>query len=136
MLLIRKNTNSNIVLTLEENRTLTNPYYLFEFKNEMSLQNVYFIAPDITIAVERYNEFIITETSGTPDYTSGTVELSPEGMWTYRVFEQLSSTNLNPSLADNTTPLEVGIVRVIGTEGTVIRNNNNDIDFIVHEPSV
>jgi len=123
-----------MILTLTENCTLTSPYYLFEFKSDVTYESVCFIAADISTHQERYNEFLITETSGTPNLTSGTIELNPTGTWTYRVFEQTSSSNLNPSLADNTTPIEIGKVKVKGTETSYDTNNSTDITYDVNEP--
>jgi len=122
MIIINKNSNNTFQLTLTENITLSSPNYLFEFKSDISNESVCFIASDTSAYQERYNEFTVTETSGTNILTSGTITLEPMGLWTYRVFEQTSSTNLNPSLANNTTPLEIGKVRVKG-------NSTVDWDF-------
>jgi|DEB19_MinimDraft_3_1074340.scaffolds.fasta_scaffold40607_2 hypothetical protein len=122
MIIINKNSNNTFQLTLTENITLSSPNYLFEFKSDISNESVCFIASDTSAYQERYNEFTVTETSGTNILTSGTITLEPMGLWTYRVFEQTSSTNLNPSLADSTTPLEIGKVRVKG-------NSTVDWDF-------
>lgn len=122
MIIINKNSNNTFQLTLTENITLSSPNYLFEFKSDISNEAVCFIASDTSAYQERYNEFTVTETSGTNILTSGTITLEPMGLWTYRVFEQTSATNLNPSLANNTTPLEIGKVRVKG-------NSTVDWDF-------
>jgi hypothetical protein len=122
MIIINKNSNNTFQLTLTENITLSSPNYLFEFKSDISNESVCFIASDTSAYQERYNQFTVTETSGTNILTSGTITLEPMGLWTYRVFEQTSSSNLNPSLANNTTPLEIGKVRVKG-------NSTVDWDF-------
>jgi hypothetical protein len=122
-----------MVMTLTEKSTLTAPYFLFNFVSDVTKQSVNFIAQDLSSYTDRYNQFLITETSGTTDYTSGTIELSPTGTWTYKVYEQTSSTNLNPLLADNQTPLEIGIVKVAGTQTTYIANSDIDNTFIVNE---
>jgi hypothetical protein len=134
MLAIRKNSNNKIVVTLREKQTLANPYFLFEFKSEVSMKVVTTIMDDLSSFPERFNEFLLTETNGTQIATSGTIELTPEGMWTYRVFEQESDTNLDVELVDNKEPLEVGVVRVIGSQVQVTRNDNNDTEYTVYEP--
>ena len=134
MLAIRKNSNNKIVVTLREKQTLANPYFLFEFKSEVSMKVVTTIMDDLSFFPERFNEFLLTETNGTQIATSGTIELTPEGMWTYRVFEQESDTNLDIELVDNKEPLEVGVVRVIGSQVQVTRNDNNDTEYTVYEP--
>jgi hypothetical protein len=133
MLVINKNANNTLVMTLTEKSTLSSPYFLFEFKSDITNNRVVFLASDLSNYNDRYNKFLITETSGTVDLTSGTIELNPTGTWTYRVFEQTSSINLNPNLVDNKTPLEIGIVKVKGTETTYITNSDTDNTFIVNE---
>lgn len=133
MILINKNQNNYLYVTLTEKSTLSSPYYLFEFKNDLTYQSVCFIASDISEQSQRYNKFLITETSGTEILTSGTITLEPSGFWSYRIFEQTSSTNLNPSLADNTTPIEVGKVKVVGNEITYTTNNGGSITYEVNE---
>lgn len=122
-----------MVMTLTERSTLTNPYYLFNFTSDVTGDSVNFIATDLSNYTDRYNKFLITETSGTTDYTSGTIELSPTGQWSYKVYEQSSSTNLIVAQATNQSPLEVGMVKVKGTEETIIRNTDLDNTFIVDE---
>lgn len=133
MIIINKNSNNTFQLTLTENSTLSSPYYLFEFKNDITLDSVYFIAEDISTQQQRYNEFIVTETSGTQVLTSGTITLNPTGFWTYNVYEQYSSTNLNPTLSDNTNSLETGKVKVIGSSQTYSTYSGQDIIYKVDE---
>ena len=114
MVNINKNDNTNIFLTLAEKTTLATPYYLFVFTSDVDRNEVIFTANDLTEYKERYNKFLITETSGTTTLTSGVITLTPTGFWSYKVYEQESGTNL---LVANTTGLvEQGRVKVIGTE--------------------
>lgn len=134
MIVINKDSNTTFVLGSLWTGNIATPYYLFELKNEVTYDTVCFIAADTSTAQERYSEFTVTETSGTPIYTSGTIELEPTGTWLARVFEQTSSTNLNPSLASNNEPLKTFIVKVRGTEVSYDRNNSTDITYDVNEP--
>ena len=131
MLIVAKNTNSTLIVTLTEKVTLTSPYYLFAFTSDVSQLTKYFISADISIHTTRYNEFLITETSGTEILTSGTITLNPTGQWTYRIYEQTSSTNLDPTQA--TTLLEIGIVKVTGTATTYYTNSGLDNTFYINE---
>lgn len=134
MIVINKDSNTTFVLGNLWTGNITTPYYLFELKNEVTYDTVCFIAADTSTAQERYSQFTVTETSGTPIYTSGTIELEPTGTWLARVFEQTSSTNLNTSLASNNEPLKTFIVKVRGTEVSYDRNNSTDITYDVNEP--
>ena len=131
MLLVNKNANNSLIVTLYETNLISYPYYLFEFTSDVTGNAKYFIATDISTHIERYNEFLITETSGTEILTSGTIELNPTGQWTYRIFGQYSSTNLDHT--NGTSLLETGIVKVVGTATTYIQNSDLDNTFIVNE---
>lgn len=129
--IINKGANSNFITTLYETNELTYPYYLCEFTSDVSKISKYFICQDISTHQQRYNEFLITETSGTEILTSGTIELSPTGQWSYRIFGQSSSTNLNPN--NGTSLLEQGQFKVVGTPEIFNVNTNLDNTFYVNE---
>ena len=114
---ITKNANNVLIFTLEEKRTLTNPYYLVRIEGRSSRTVKRFILPtEQSSYTDRYNKFTITE-NATEILTSGTISLTSE-VWDYRIYEQLSSTNLNEDAAENKIPLEEGMLRVIGTDNT------------------
>jgi len=92
---ITKNTANTITPTLFEKTTLSPVYYLFEFINVQTKAKSYCIPTELSTELYRYNKFIITDTPS-PVATSGQVNLSP-GSYDYKVYEQSSSTNLNPS---------------------------------------
>lgn len=100
MILINKNTTNTVILTLSEKTTLTNAKYLFEVINDMSNEVKCFIAADISTNKLRYNEFEFIENI-TEDLLNGTFSLTLSGFYKYNVYEQVSSTNLNPLLALN-----------------------------------
>lgn len=129
MLKITKGTNNEWILTLNELATLTNPYYLFKCTSEF--QNVtkcFIAATDLSAYPDRFNKFTITESS-TEVLTSGTVEFNPTGQWTYEVYEQTSSTNLDPAGATNTTPIEKGRILVIGTDSVTYKKRSSSITY-------
>ncbi len=110
------------------------PYYLFNFTSDLSGEGINFLAADLSGATGRFNEFLITETSGTTNYSSGTIELNPTGQWTYKVYEQTSSSNLIPENTDNyPTYLEIGIVRVKGVVDTTYTDTTDNNIIIVDE---
>ena len=112
MIIITQATSNIVILTLTEKVTLSSPKFLFVFKNDVTNVSYYFIAADTS----RYNKFSITEMAdGNP--LIGQIQLSEEGFYGYTVYEQESSSNLDPALA--TGIVEVGKVLVKGTEATV-----------------
>jgi hypothetical protein len=110
MQIINKGQNNFLVFTLTEKVTLSNPYYLFSFKHQVLMSSVNFIASDVSSFPTRFNKFLITETTGTVNLTSGIVSLPETGFYEYSIYEQTSSSNLN---TDNATGLlEIGMVKV------------------------
>lgn len=120
MVHLTKNTTSEIILTLTEKQTLTAPNYLFWFKSRGTNQEVKFVllnAADTSSHKERYNEFSIPVNTHFED--------SPEGDWEYRIYEQASTTNVDPALATNL--LEVGIMRLNNLSNLLNVNVYNNV---------
>lgn len=129
MIVLNQNASNNVYLTLSESVTLNanTVYFLFKFVDETSKEEVIFTASDVSTNTIRYNLFNITLTASTAsniDYTNGIISLSPFGKWTYEVYNQLSSTNLDLNNASG--PIEKGIV-------TVNALNTINVDGIVNE---
>lgn len=110
MQIINKGQNNFLIFTLSEKVTLTNPYYLFSFKHQVLMSSVNFIASDVSGFPTRYNKFLITETTGTVNLTSGVVSLPETGFYEYAIYEQTSSSNLD--ISNVTGLLEIGMVKV------------------------
>jgi hypothetical protein len=110
MQIINKGQNNFLVFTLTEKVTLNNPYYLFSFKHQVLMSTVNFIASDVSGFPTRYNKFLITETTGTVNLTSGIVSLPETGFYEYAIYQQTSSSNLNVANAEGL--LEIGMVKV------------------------
>lgn len=100
MILIEKDTTNTVILTLSEKTTLTNVVYLFEVTCDESSEVICFIAEDISTNKYRYNEFHFIE-NVTEDLLNGTFTLALQGFYKYNVYEQTSTTNLDPALATN-----------------------------------
>jgi hypothetical protein len=112
VILINKNsTNTSPPLTLSERTSITNATYLFEVTSNASNEVVYFIAADTSNNPERYNEFQFIESS-TPDLLNGTFTLELTGFYTWKVYEQASTTNLDPT---GLTEIDRGILEVKDT---------------------
>ena len=100
MLLLTKGETKNLYLTLTEKTTIANPYYLFSFTHRQTNKQYDFILTDISTYKERYNKFSIVEK--TYDFF--------EGEYSYIIYAQISSTNINPSLANEI--VETGLLKV------------------------
>ena len=113
MQIINKGQNNFLIFTLSEKVTLTNPYYLFSFKHQVLMSSLNFIASDVSGFPTRFNKFLITETTGSVNLTSGVVSLPETGFYEYAIYEQTSSSNLN--VANVRGLLEIGMVKVEST---------------------
>ena len=118
------------MFTLSEKVTLTNPYYLFSLKGQTEMNPINFIVADTSDYIERYNKFLVTETSGTQTLTSGVVTLGDAGFYEYAIYEQVSSTNLE--IVNTTSLLEIGLIKVVGTTGTVQAYDNQSKTYITY----
>lgn len=93
MITINKNNSNIVVLTLTEKSLLTNPYYLFEFKNVSTNTSQYIIPTDTSTQKQRFNQFTIVETASP---TAPQIKLTV-GDYEYTIYEQASSSNTNPA---------------------------------------
>ena len=94
---IAQNTTSSLTLTLKEKTTLALPIYLFQFRNVTEKVSYYCIMEDTSLYKDRYNEFVFTEGTDLP--LVGELILGAGGQYEYFVYEQTSSTNLDPTLS-------------------------------------
>lgn len=101
MLRITRGQVNLLPVTLSENTTLTSPFYLLVLNNLGTHEMIYIVCSDTSPYQNRYNLLSIDES------THNIIE----GTYKYSIYEQSNSTNLDPTLCDNTTPLEIGLLR-------------------------
>lgn len=129
MILINKNTTNKVILTLSEKTTLTNAKYLFEVINDMSNTVKCFIAADISTNKLRYNEFDFIE-NVTENLLNGTFSLTLSGFYKYNVYEQASTTNLDPLLALNLIDKgKLNVVSQLSDYPVYTGNENNTVVY-------
>ena len=107
MIRLTKGQTQNIILTLTEKELLTNPNYLFIFTNRSANTEVKFVKlnnTDISQYKDRYNEFSIV--------TNTNFSTALNGQYDYDIYEQTSTSNLNPA---GLNLLESGIMELVGT---------------------
>lgn len=128
MILIRKNTVNNNILTLSEKTTLNNVVYLFEIINDQTKNNIYFISQDISVNKERFNEFNITDNI-TENHLMGIVNFPLKGFYKYNVYEQTSTTNLSPI---GLNLIDKGKLKVIDIYTSNVAYNGNQTNYIAY----
>jgi hypothetical protein len=114
MILIKSAQTNSLVVTVSQNSELSNPQYLFSFTHIFSKKQINFIPVDVSLHSSRYDEFVFTESSST-----GTT-FGYEGLWTYKIYEQVpqSPPNLNPAFAYNV--VEYGQAQVIVSSANTV----------------
>ena len=89
-------TAALIIVTLKENVSIAEPYYLFVFRHVLTKQKIKFVkseGQDESNNIERYNQFTI---DASVVFANG-----PIGEWHYTVYEQVSPTNTDETLTGN-----------------------------------
>jgi len=134
---LKDNTN-NVVVTVTENSTVTNPIYLFLFQNQTTFDKYYFIATDISTFKERYNKFIVTEKAN-PNTLSGEVRLGFKGFYNYCIYQtNLANTsglaNAAAAVPNITKTVEVGTVQVVISDYEIDEYEVQDTTNIVYQP--
>lgn len=137
MLLLKRNQQNNMVVTVSEHKTLPNPYYLFSFTHILSKETVRFFPLDISTSRSRYDEFTFIEGEAPLGYTGSTpYEVFPhEGQYYYSIYEMYSSGTTDPQYAYS--KLEEG--RAVVEDESVpadytqfISSNENNANFIYY----
>lgn len=102
MIYIDKGEVNSIVLTLTEVSTLSNPYYLFVFDNEMDVTDapILFTTTDISTWKERFNMFLLDEPV---DVTL------VKGQYRYQVYE----STIPPTSIQDTTGIVIEEGRMV-----------------------
>jgi hypothetical protein len=126
MIRLEQDTINKVVVTLREFTTISNPFYLFEFISDDTNDSKIFTGADISTNVNRYNEFNIELTTSTEDLLNSVIKLPLKGFYTYNIYSQVSSTNLD--LANITELVEVGKVYVDGTVKPIVTTYEDGTD--------
>lgn len=134
MILQKATNNTNIALTLYEKTTLSPVYYLFEFQNDQTKVKYYQIFTDVSVAGsarERANLFnieVINSGSG-----ANKIILGNTGLYHYTVYEQSSSSNLDPT---GLTVVERGQMRLIDGESSQYIAHEITRTYVAHQVSL
>ena len=127
MIHLTKGQPVKLILTLTEKQTLSAPNYLFYFKSRATDKTKAFVllnTADTSNFKSRYNSFSIATNSYFANYDSGE--------YVYEVYEQESTTNLDPALA--TSLLETGQMSLKNsTEFEFTTYNQTNNTFIVRD---
>lgn len=131
MIYLKKNTSNDVVLTLNENRTITgDTFYTFLFTNDQTNVSKIFTATNLSSNVNRYDQFTIIE-SLTEDLTGGTVNLD-NGTYRYSIYEASASTL---QISACTSVVETGKVLVSGTTTSYVYVPTTSATKVAYKPT-
>jgi len=129
MIYINQESSNQVFVTCSRNKNLSNPTYLWTIKHKLSAQSWKFIPSvvpsSVTGYLPAYDSFLIDIYEAQPEVliATGATQVNLhllEGEYYLKIYEQLSTTNLNPALAYD-----------VVYEGMIVVNSN-----INDEPSV
>ena len=130
MIEIQQGETCEVVVTVTEKTTLSNPYFLWVFEPRQAVGGqVVCISANTSTVTVRYDKFTFTEMVN-PDPLEGELTLSYTGEWNYTVYQKTGAASLTIPAASNI--VETGICKVIGTASAVTEYESN-FTIVVYE---
>jgi|SanBayMetagenome_1026888.scaffolds.fasta_scaffold91183_1 hypothetical protein len=126
MLKFTKGTTATIYVTLKEKQTILDANFLFVFQSRSTNEKVKFVlvnSADQSLYKDRFNEFDIVVNT----YFSS----KEEGWYTYKVYEQMSVSNIDEDLAGGI--VETGLMYLLDTDSVSTTTYNNNTTFKVYD---
>lgn len=127
MLKFVKGTTSVMICTLAEKQTIENANYLMVFTSRATNDQVKFVVTnnfDQSTNKDRWNEFNIVVNTYFANYG--------ESWWKYEIYEQVSTTNLNPA---GLGLLESGLMFLDDNTNMSFTQYSQDVKFKIYDAS-
>lgn len=131
--------SNDVVVTLTENSTVTDPIYLFRFFNQQNNTNYYVIQPsDTSEFKQRYNRFDIILTAD-PNTLAGEIDLPLNGFYNYEVYQTSLSVPFSISEASEAVDyvvksVEKGIAFVVFDATQTETFEPASVEYKVYDP--
>lgn len=120
--LTKGNAAQQIIFTGTEQCLLDNPYFLFIFTSRQTNDTVSFVKANTSGYTGRYDKVTVNVNTYFSDYNAG--------LWSYKIYEQSSSTNINPA---GLNLVEEGFMKLSpSTEFTPTEYDGQNPIFIAH----
>lgn len=116
MLRVTKGQVNELIVTVTELTTLSNPNYLFSFHDVQGNSDYNVVLVNTSSYTERYDSFNLDEPND--------VNFLYTGDYTYTIYEQVSAVNTDP--ANATGIVEQGRMKVLAASENVTRNYYED----------
>jgi len=119
---------SQVCVTLDEQSTLLNPYYVWQIEDADTNRIYYFTNDDISPAPYNYNLFSFSVVPGaTYGATQGIIPATP-GQYIYTVYESQFQYNLNIGSASDI--VELGVMNISGTYSSIASFTGSNSNII------
>ena len=101
MIVIKREQQNNMVVSISQHKTLPNPSYLFSFTHILSKEKVQFYPENISTNNLRYDEFTFYEGEAPSGYTGSIpyIHFPYPGQYYYSVLEMFNTGTTNPLYA-------------------------------------
>jgi len=126
MIKLTKGNTETLILTLKEKQTILDANFLFVFQSRTTNDKVKFVivnSADQSLYQDRYNQFSLVVNT----YFAN-VE---EGWYTYKVYEQASTTNTNEANAG--AIVETGLMFLSDGQDVTTTKYNNSTSYKVYD---
>lgn len=108
MIYLSQEATNQVFVTCSRNKNLSNPTYLWSVRHKLSAQTwkfiPYVVPPSISGYLPAYDSFLIDVYEAQPEVFIGSSGTNAnlhflDGEYYLKIYEQLSTTNLNPQLS-------------------------------------
>jgi len=127
---------STIVLTISEklkSNAHKNLLCVFESDQQHTVaKTIFFKNSPLVVFGERTDSIEIIEGGDSTETITGTVKISPAGFYSYKIYQQNSSTNLDVNDSSVVALLEQGKLTVLDTDELTTTEHTNTVDNFIH----
>jgi len=127
---------STIVLTISEklkSNAYKNLLCVFESDQQHTVaKTIFYNNTPLVVFGERTDSIEIIEGGDSTETITGTVKISPAGFYTYKIYQQNSSTNLDVNDSSVVALLEQGKLTVLDTDELTTIEHTNTVDNFIH----
>lgn len=126
---------NTIVVTISEKLKSSAKNFLcvFESDQQHTISKTVFASGSSLVTLgERTDSIRITEGGESKETLTGTLKISPAGFYSYKIYQQNNSTNLDVNDSSVVALLEQGKLTVLDTDELTTKEHKNNVDNFIH----
>lgn len=124
-----------IVFTISEKlkSSATNLLCVFESDQQHTISKTVFSSGSSSVTLgERTDSIRIIEGGESKETLTGILKISPAGFYSYKIYQQNNSTNLDVNDSSVVALLEQGKLTVLDTDEIITTEHKNNVDNFIH----